>query len=126
MPHCEDESLLPMAEIVKWATEVLSAMDDHGRSMRVDSARTVSRLREAGFVNIEEEVIKIPINGWPTDPEEKRLGRYLALGLTRGMTALTLAPLARMRGTSRAEVDTLVEKVGREVTNRSIHAFFYL
>jgi hypothetical protein len=83
----------------------------------------MAHLREAGFVDIKEEVIRVPVNGWPTDRDEKERGRWLALGLTTGLTALTLAPLARMKDRSRAEVDTLVEKVRMEVANRRIHAY---
>lgn len=126
VPRCDDGTLPPNAEMIKWANELLSAMDDHGRSMRVDSQRTLAQLREAGFVDIKEEVIKVAINGWPTDPDEKERGRWLALGLTTGLTALTLAPLARMRDKSRAEVNAMVESVRSEVANRRIHAFCYV
>lgn len=126
IPRCEDGTLPPHAEILRWASELLSAMDDHGRSMRVDSQRTMAQLREAGFVDIKEEVIKVALNGWPTDPDEKERGRWLALGLTTGLAALTLAPLARMRDKSSAEIQNLVERVRLEVADRRIHAFCYV
>ena len=112
--------------MVKWANELLSAMDDHGRSMRVDSQRTVAHLREAGFVDIHEERIQVAINGWPDDHDERERGRWLALGLTMDLTALTLAPLARMRDKSPAEVEAMVQRVRSEVANRRIHAFCYV
>lgn len=126
MPRCEDGTLPPHAAILRWANELLGAMDDHGRSMRVDGQRTMAQLREAGFVDIKEEVIKVAINGWPTDADEKERGRWLALGLTTGLAALTLAPLARMRNKSSAEIQNLVERVRLEVADRRIHAFCYV
>ena len=116
----------PYADILKWATELLSAMDIHGRSMRVDSQRTMAQLREAGFVDIKEEVIKVPISGWPSDPIERERGRWLALGLTKSLSALALAPLTRIKGRSKAEIDDLVERVRNEVAMRRIQAHCYV
>lgn len=122
-PRCDDGTLPPTAEMVSWADEVFAAMEDHGRSLRVDSQRTISHLRDTGFVDIKEEVINVPMNGWPANPVDKDLGRYLCLGLTSGLTAFTLAPLARMRGKSRAEVEAKLERVREEIANRRIHAY---
>lgn len=123
IPRCDDGSLPPNAEMLSWASEVFSAMEDHGRSLRVDSQRTMSYLRQAGFVDIKEEVIKVPINGWPINPAERELGRFLCLGLTMGLVAMTLAPLARMRGMSREEVEAKTSRVKEEIANRRIHAY---
>lgn len=126
MPHCDNGTLPPHADILKWATELLGAMDMHGRPMRVDSQRTMAYLSEAGFVDIKEEVIKVPISGWPDDPVEKERGRWLALALIKGLSALTLAPLTRIKGRSRAEVEQLIERVRMEVANRKIRAQCYM
>lgn len=126
MPHCDSGTLPPHADILRWAAELLSAMDMHGRPMRVDSQRTVAYLSEAGFVDIKEEVIKVPISGWSDDPVEKERGRWLALALIKGLSALTLGPLTRINGRSRAEVDHLAEKVRMEVANRKIRAQCYV
>lgn len=126
MPRCDNGTLPPHADILRWASEMLSAMDMHGRSMRVDSQRTMAHMREAGFVDIKEEVIKVPISGWPDDPIEKERGRWLALALTKSLSALTLAPLTRIKGRSRAEVEHLVERVRMEIANRKIWAQCYV
>ena len=126
LPRCSDGTMSPYADILKWATELLSAMDIHGRSMRVDSQRTMAQLREAGFVDIREEVIQVPISGWPSDPVERERGRWLALGLTKSLSALALAPLTRIKGRSKAEIDDLVERVRNEVAMRRIQAHCYV
>ncbi|KAB5584890.1 methyltransferase LaeA [Coniochaeta sp. 2T2.1] len=126
MPRCDDGTLPPDAEILRWATELLSAMDDHGRPLRVDPQRTMAQLREAGFVDVNEEAFKVAINGWPSDPDERERGRWLAVGLNQGLTSMTLAPLTRMRDKTRADVEALHQRVKSEITTRRIHAYCYV
>jgi hypothetical protein len=118
--------MTPYADMLKWASELLSAMDIHGRSMRVDSQRTMAHLREAGFVDIKEEIIQVPISGWPSDPVERERGRWLALGLTKSLSALSLAPLTRIKSRSKVEIDDLVDRVRTEVAMRRIQAHCYV
>jgi hypothetical protein len=109
--------------MASWANELFDAFDAHGCSLRVDSLKTRSLLGEAGFVDIEEEIIKVPVNGWHPDPTQKELGRYLCLGLTRGLYGMSLAPLARMKNLSREQVMEKAERVKVELADRRIHAY---
>lgn len=109
-----------------WVDELLGAMDDHGRSMRIDSQETVRQLQNAGFVDIQTEIIKVPFSGWPNEKHERDIGRWFNLGFTTGLMGLTLAPLTRMRDRSRDEVSELVNKVKVEACSRNIHAYFLL
>lgn len=92
-PRCDDGSLPPTAEMVSWANDLFDAFDAHGCSLRIDSLRTRNLLGEAGFVDFEEEIFKVPVNGWHPDPTQRELGRFLCLGLTRGLYGMSLAPL---------------------------------
>lgn len=101
-------------------------MDDHGRSMRVDSQETISQLVNAGFVDIKEDVIKVPFSGWPAEKHERDVGRWFNLGFSYGLMGLTLAPLTRMRDRTKAEVVDLVNKVKMEACSRNVHAYCLL
>lgn len=101
-------------------------MDDHGRSMRVDSQETINQLLSAGFVDVKEEVIKVPFSGWPTEKTVRDIGRWFNLGFTNGLMGLTLAPLTRMKDRTKAEVAELVNKVKMEACSRNVHAFCLL
>ena len=80
-------------------------------------------LEGAGFVEIQEQVIQVPMNPWPADPHLKDIGRWYNLGFTEGLEAMTLAPLTRMSGWRKADVDRLVADVKKEVCNRKFHAY---
>jgi hypothetical protein len=102
---------------------MLGAMDDHGRSMRVDSQETINQLTNAGFVDIKTEVIRVPFNGWPTDKHERDVGKWFNLGFTNGLMGLTLAPLTRMKDRSRDQVAELVNRVKHEAYSRNVHSY---
>ena len=80
-------------------------------------------LQQAGFVDIQEQVIQIPINPWPADPHLKEVGRWYNLGLTQGLEALTLGPLCRMSNWKKAEVDKLVADTKREICSKKNHVY---
>lgn len=64
---------------------------------RLDLApRLASYVRDAGFVDVVERVVPIPIGDWEDDPEEKKYGliwRDIALD---GIESYGLAPLTRV------------------------------
>ncbi|KAK1767094.1 S-adenosyl-L-methionine-dependent methyltransferase [Phialemonium atrogriseum] len=125
-PRCEDGTLPERSITRLWVDELLGAMDDHGRSMRVDSQETINQLLSAGFVDVKEEVIKVPFSGWPTEKTVRDIGRWFNLGFTNGLMGLTLAPLTRMKDRTKAEVAELVNKVKMEACSRNVHAFCLL
>ena len=109
-----------------WVDELLGAMDDHGRSMRVNSLETRRQLEAVGFVDVQEEIIKIPYSGWPLALEDRNIGRWFNLGVTVGLMALTLAPLTRMRDKTKDEVKRLVDDVKKEICNRDYHLYCHM
>jgi hypothetical protein len=80
-------------------------------------------LERQGFVEIQEQVIKVPLNPWPADPHLKDIGRWYNLGLTQGLEALTLGPLMRVANWPRPEVDKLVGEAKREICAKRFHTY---
>jgi hypothetical protein len=80
-------------------------------------------LERTGFVEIQEQIIKVPLNPWPTDPHLKDIGRWYNLGLTQGLEALTLGPLTRMSHWTKADVDRLVSDAKREICSKRFHTY---
>jgi hypothetical protein len=98
-------------------------MESFGRPMRLESDVTKQRLADAGFVEIKEEVIQLPLNGWPADTHGKNIGRWFNLGMAQAYQPLALAPLCRGHGRTLAEVQELAEKVRNELYSNSVHAY---
>lgn len=101
----------------------MDAMDSFGRPLRLNSSLTKQQLADAGFVDIQEEVLKLPINGWPADAHLRDLGRWFNLGMRQTYQPLSLAPLCRGRGRTPAEVHELSENVIAEVYHTTVHVY---
>ncbi|KAJ9131981.1 Methyltransferase LaeA [Pleurostoma richardsiae] len=106
-----------------WVADLYNAMDTFGRSMRIERDGIKNSLAAVGFVDITEESIRIPINGWPADPHEKDMGEWFNLGLTFGLPGLTYGAFSKVLGKSKDEMDRIVNDVKRDITNRSYHAY---
>ncbi len=105
---------------------MVDAMRSLGRQYRVDSDLIKRQMAEAGLVDIKEEVTKIALNGWPSDPSRREIGRWFNLGITQGLQALTLAPFCRAFHKTPPEINAQLEKVQLEVRSIKIHSYFTL
>lgn len=80
-------------------------------------------LESQGFVDIREQIIRVPFNPWPADPHQKAIGRWYSLGLIQGLEAVSLGPLTRMLGWKKDEVDRLIAEAGREICKKQYHVY---
>jgi hypothetical protein len=55
-----------------------TAMEKHNFNLQAITAAT-SELESAGFINVRERVLKMPIGGWHDDPELKEIGEIFRL-----------------------------------------------
>ncbi|CAI4218594.1 unnamed protein product [Parascedosporium putredinis] len=97
-------------------------MDKVERPIRVNPA-TKNLLLEAGYVDVEEKVVKIYHNPWNRGGHAEQTGRWFNLGLTFGLEGLSLAPLTRILGMRESEVKELVDKVRHETCLLRHHGY---
>lgn len=98
-------------------------MDSFGRPIRLDSNLTKQQLADAGFVDIKEEVIRLPLNARPAETPGRDLGRWFNLGIQKACQPLSLAPLSRSHGRTLDEICDLSEKVRVEMYNNTANAY---
>lgn len=122
-PRCDDGTLAENAAVRTWAHELMGVMDETGRPMRFDPPRQRQLMAEAGLVDITEEIIKVPFNGWEGDLADRPAGRFFFLGLKKGIEALSLAPFCRYKRMSPEEVKAVTDKVISEVSLRRNHGY---
>jgi hypothetical protein len=122
-PRCDDHTLSPEAAVSRWYNYLADATARVSRPIAYEHT-TRQLLQAAGFIDIQETIIRAPFNSWPNDPHQKEIGRWYNLGLTEGLEALSVAPFTRVnRWDLNVSVKPLVEQVRREVCNRKIHAY---
>lgn len=78
---------------------------------------------EAGFENIEDRVLKLPLGTWPADKAQKEMGAYFLLTAQTGFEAFGMAFLTRVLKMTPEEVGVVVEGAKRDAKNRSIHSY---
>lgn len=122
-PRCDDGTLDPKGKLVQWYGYLADATWRVSRPIAYEH-RTRQNLQAAGFIDIQETVIRVPYNSWPNDPHQKDIGRWYNLGITEGLDALSFAPLTRVyQWDLNAHVKPLLEGVRKEICNRKIHAY---
>lgn len=80
-------------------------------------------LERAGFVEISEQIIRVPLNPWPAEPYLKDVGRWYNLGLTQGLEGLTVGPLTRMSNWDKNRLDNILQETKRDICSKKIHAY---
>ncbi|KAL9089236.1 MAG: hypothetical protein Q9165_005804 [Trypethelium subeluteriae] len=120
-PRCDDGTLLEGAlkqwyDCLKDATARISRPIEYQHNTR-------QMLQAAGFIDINETVIRAPYNSWPADPHQKEIGRWYNLGLTEGLEALSLAPFTRVYQWPVPSVGRIVEDAKRQIVSKKQHGY---
>ncbi|KAF2668219.1 LaeA-like protein [Microthyrium microscopicum] len=122
-PRCDDGTLLPDSPLHEWYNYLDDATNRANRPIAFNAA-TKEQLRAAGFIDIREQIIRAPLNGWPNDPHQRQIGRWYYIGLSEGLEALSAAPFTRIfRWDFTEHVLPLCGRVKKEMTNHKVHAY---
>ncbi|KAH6662367.1 S-adenosyl-L-methionine-dependent methyltransferase [Halenospora varia] len=121
-PYCDDGTMPADWPFKEWTQTMDEAAMNAGRPLRI-----ASRLKKwyiaAGFEDVHEKVIKIPINQWPRDRHLKQLGRYWAENLLAGLQGFSLALFSRVFGWNKTEIEIYLVKIRKSITDHHVHAY---
>ncbi|PGH00236.1 hypothetical protein GX51_05933 [Blastomyces parvus] len=78
-------------------------------------------MEQAGFTNIEQRDMRLPIGTWPKNKRLKLIGAMMASHYLEGVEAFTLIPFTEILGWSPAEVDELNTQVRAAVQTKGVH-----
>ncbi|KAJ9302775.1 hypothetical protein DTO271G3_149 [Paecilomyces variotii] len=84
------------------------------------------RLVNAGFVDVQEDVMKLPIGTWPKDRHLKEIGRYWLEHMIGGIEVYTLGFIGKVLGWDELECRVLIAKVTEELRDRRNHLYVNL
>lgn len=110
-PHIDvscDDGTVPEGNAVKWwFSEMCEASVIAGRPLHV-TPMIKQWYIDAGFVDVEERVYKIPINGWPRVSKLKRIGEMWRRTIEDGLSGMSYALFSRVRGMGKEEIEVSV------------------
>lgn len=122
MPRCDDGSMpadYQFAKMLELVGQGLAAM-----SINLNGVHDIkAQLQEAGFVNIEERIYKVPLGPWPKDKLLKKVGTYYQAIAMDGLQAISLRPICKGLGWSPQEVEVFLAGVRKHLMNTSIHTY---
>ena len=84
---------------------------------------TPDKLRQQGFVDVREDIIRLPFNTWSSDTLSQDIGRWYNLGFCEGLEAMCLGPFTRVYHWPLSDVKRLVDDVKRVVCNKKYHIY---
>jgi metalloendopeptidase OMA1, mitochondrial len=120
---CDDDSLKSDNVFHEWSMLHDEAFMKLRRPLRI--ANKLKRwYQEAGFVDVHEEVFKLPINSWPRDPLWKLIGRCWCRQLLDGLSGMSLKIFSQAYGWSQAQTETYLVSVRQAIQNTSTHAYY--
>ncbi|KAF1976984.1 putative Trans-aconitate 2-methyltransferase [Bimuria novae-zelandiae CBS 107.79] len=120
--HCDDGTMPPDYGFADWTRTQDAAAMEVGKPLRIAN-RLKRWYEQAGFVDVHEEVFKLPINGWPKDPQLKLLGKFNELNHLDGVQAWSLQLFTRGLGWTKDEIEVYLVHVRKAISDRSVHGY---
>ncbi|KAL3425566.1 methyltransferase domain-containing protein [Phlyctema vagabunda] len=121
-PFCDDKTMPRDWPFREWSQSIEDAALQAGRPLRI--ANQLKRWYiEAGFVDVQEKVVKLPINTWPKDKDIKVLGQWWCENLLSGLQGFSLALLSRVFLWTKDEIEVYLVNVRRSMTDKRVHAY---
>lgn len=81
-------------------------------------------MEKAGFVDVQEHILKIPVSPWPKDKTLKHIGAFEHVNMTEGLENLSLRPFTSALGWSPEKTQLFLMDVRNDIKNRRIHAYY--
>ncbi|KAL1837042.1 hypothetical protein VTJ49DRAFT_4331 [Mycothermus thermophilus] len=114
----------PVAEYWRLINEGLTSLGVNFHAAA--NGHLADMMREAGFVNVTERVLQIPIGTWAKNKVLKTVGLYWRTILLDGISAIALGPLTRGCGWTREQVEAFLVDVRKAYHDNSMLAYMPL
>ncbi|KAK2593242.1 hypothetical protein QQS21_009041 [Conoideocrella luteorostrata] len=120
--HSDDGSLDANGAFASWFKNINVASEAIERPLSVAS-KLKGWYEEVGFVDVQEKVYKIPLNGWPEDPHMREIGNEWQSNLLDGLSGFTLGLFSRVLGYTEEEIQLTLMNVRKEIQDTTVHAY---
>ncbi|GME52289.1 Methyltransferase type 11 [Neofusicoccum parvum] len=122
--HSDDDSLPADSAIVEFS----ETMKKIGNAFDADLEtphRYAEWMKEAGFVNVTERKIKIPLSEWPKDKNLKKVGVLERLNLIEGAESFMLRGFTEKLQRPREEMELLLMRMRKELMANKYHGYIF-
>lgn len=121
--YCDDGTMPADFELLEWTKMQDEAAMKLGMPLRIAN-KLKMWYEQAGFVDVYEEVVCIPINSWPRDAKFKLIGKFMLWNMIDGVHAWTVEYFVRAFGWTPVEVEVYLAHLRNSLADKSIHAYY--
>lgn len=121
-PRCDDRSLSGLA-LRHWYQALKHATESTTRPLAHSSRETIRNLQEAGFTEIDHQMVGLPLNPWHNDEHEKKVARWYNLAVSESVESLSLAPFSRVYAWPIDKIQRIAQDVKAEAFDKDIHCY---
>ncbi|KAE8442529.1 hypothetical protein EG329_003244 [Mollisiaceae sp. DMI_Dod_QoI] len=118
---CDDETFQGAA-LEEWGSSLVECMSRIGRNL-LDTPNWGQYMREAGFIDIVEHRILVPVNPWARGKKNKILGAISQQNLLEGVASMSTAAFTRILGWSPERLEVFLARVRDDLKDKGIHAY---
>lgn len=120
--YSDDGSMREDNKVSEWLGFAAQGLAVFGVDL-LSVVKNKQRLVDAGFVNVEERVYKLPLGVWPKDDKMKMIGLYNRGNFLDGMQAISVKPLGHGLKWTEEEIDVYLATVRKECYDSSQHVY---
>lgn len=124
-PQSDDGSMPPDWGYAVYTTAVRDGLRNFGNDFHV-AGKVAQKLRDAGFVNVVEQTIKVPLGSWAKNPLLRTAGLYMQAAVIDAFNMASNGPLQKGLGWSREEAEVFIAGARKAVRNPRVHAYYTL
>ncbi|CAM1502199.1 Fc.00g041830.m01.CDS01 [Cosmosporella sp. VM-42] len=119
---CDDGTLEPTGAVAVWSNDLIAASNKLGRPAILGF--TLKEVYErVGFVDVQQRIYKMPINGWARDHKLKELGWMWGTNLMEGLAGFSYQLLNKAFERTSAQIEVSLIDVRQDLGNPRIHAY---
>lgn len=114
------EEFVQTSALKRWCELGVAGGAKFGRDFRAPQ-KYKEWMIEAGFVDVQEKQILVPVNTWPVDPVDSHIGGWFSLDVQKGVKGTT--KLLEAAGLPANEIPGFMDEVCHNVTHRAMRAY---
>lgn len=124
LPFTCDDGSAEASAVHRWTSAISDAVLKTGIDVTVNmTSGHPQKLKDAGFVNVDEVHSKWPIGPWARGEKEKRIGALFLKDIHSNVENLSKRIFIGLLGYSEEDYAKLVEEVREDLMNRAIHMY---
>ncbi|KAJ5987604.1 Secondary metabolism regulator laeA [Penicillium sp. IBT 35674x] len=121
-PRCDDRSMDGLA-LRHWYNALKHASEERNRPIAHSSREAIRNLQDAGFTEIDHQIVGLPLNPWHKDEHERKVARWYNLAMSESIEALSLATFSRTYQWPVDKIQRIATDVKSEAFNKDIHCY---